>query len=165
MRRGRKEEQMVMNLKKWIGTLGTLAVIGSLALATVPELAKSRKPSKGRSVVVSKTDKKSSATKLKKTRVLKSVPEANPAGQKAKAPKEKKAPKSAKQKLAVGTQVNINTASAEEIAKLPRVGLKMAERIVEYRTAHKGFRSLDELRNVKGVGAKVLEGLKPFATL
>lgn len=156
---------MAMNLKKWVGILGALAVIGSLTLATVPSMAKGRKPRKNPSVLVTKVDKQTSATQPKKVRVLKSVPTVKAEGDKARAPKDKKTSKTPKQKLTVGTQVNINTASAEEIAKLPRVGLKMAERIVEYRTAHKSFKSLDELRNVKGVGAKVLEGLKPYATL
>ena len=77
----------------------------------------------------------------------------------------KKAAKPAKAKLAQGAKVNINTASADELAKLPRVGPKMAQRILEYRSAHKSFKSVDELRNVKGIGPKVLDGMRPYLAL
>ena len=77
----------------------------------------------------------------------------------------KKAPRAVKAKLPQGAKVNINSASAEELAKLPRVGPKMAQRIVEYRTAHKSFKSVDELRNVKGIGPKVLDGMRSYLSL
>ncbi len=48
---------------------------------------------------------------------------------------------------------------------LPHIGVKVAQRIVEYRSAHKGFKSVDELRNVKGCGPKVLERIRPYVTL
>lgn len=82
----------------------------------------------------------------------------------AKAPKKAKAPKATKadRLKAAGKSININTASAEELTALPRIGAKVAQRIVEYRTAHKGFKSIDELRNVKGVGPKLLDGIKPY---
>ena len=77
----------------------------------------------------------------------------------------KKAPRAVKAKLAQGAKVNINTASADELTKLPRVGPKMAQKIVEYRTAHKSFKTVDELRNVKGIGPKVLDGMRPYLAL
>ena len=79
---------------------------------------------------------------------------------KAKAPKVSKA-----EHLKAGKPINLNTASAEEMSGLPHVGAKVAQRIVEYRSAHKGFKSVDELRNVKGCGPKVLEGIRPYVTL
>lgn len=82
----------------------------------------------------------------------------------AKAPKKAKAPKASKadRLKASGKSININTANAEDFTALPRIGAKVAQRIVEYRTAHKGFKSVDELRNVKGVGPKLLESIRPY---
>ena len=161
---------MNKNLNAWIGTLGTLAIIGVLTLGGVPSLAKGRKPITGHSVLVTKTDAPAPATKAKKVSIkAPSTPKPSgeqASGAKADQPKSApKAPKASKAKLTVGNQVNINTATTEELAKLPRVGLKVAQRIVEYRTAHRSFKSVDELRNVKGVGAKVLEGIKPYAVV
>ena len=70
-----------------------------------------------------------------------------------------------KTKALPAEKVNLNTASAAQLSALPRIGPKVAQRIVEYRTAHKAFRSVDELRNVKGVGPKVLDGIRPYVTL
>ena len=58
--------------------------------------------------------------------------------------------------------LNINTASAEELQTLPNIGVQMAQRIVDYRTQHGKFVSVDALQNVKGIGTKTLEKLKPF---
>lgn len=61
--------------------------------------------------------------------------------------------------------IGLNTASAAQLESLPRVGPKMAQRIVEYRAIRGGFRRVEELREVKGIGAKTLEQLRPFVTL
>ena len=54
--------------------------------------------------------------------------------------------------------VNINTASAEEIAAtLNGVGLSKAQEIVRYREANGAFAHVDELVNVKGVGLKTVD--------
>lgn len=52
--------------------------------------------------------------------------------------------------------VNINTATAAQLATLKGVGSKRAEEIVDFRKQHGDFKSLDELTGVKGVSAKVL---------
>ena len=55
-------------------------------------------------------------------------------------------------------QVNINTASAEEIAAvLNGVGVSKAEKIVEYRNANGPFVHIDELVNVKGIGLRTVD--------
>ncbi|HEY6931090.1 MAG TPA: helix-hairpin-helix domain-containing protein [Thermoanaerobaculia bacterium] len=64
-----------------------------------------------------------------------------------------------------GKKVNINQASATQIALLPRVGAKQAERIVEYRKAHGQFAQAEELMEVKGVGEKLFGQLKPYVAL
>lgn len=59
------------------------------------------------------------------------------------------------------TIVNINTATSEELVeKLPRVGAKMAARIIEYRESNGGFKNIDELKNINGIGKKNFEKLK-----
>ena len=57
--------------------------------------------------------------------------------------------------------VNINTASATEIATLPGVGAKMAARIIEYRQKNGPFKKVEELMNVRGIGEKNFLKLKP----
>lgn len=58
--------------------------------------------------------------------------------------------------------LNINTASTEELQTLPNIGVQMAKRIVAYREQHGKFASVDALQDVKGIGAKTLEKLRPF---
>ena len=58
--------------------------------------------------------------------------------------------------------LNINTASVEELQTLPNIGVQMAQRIVNYREQHGKFASMEALQNVKGIGAKTLEKLRPF---
>ena len=64
-----------------------------------------------------------------------------------------------------GKKVNINQASAKEISNLPRIGIKVAERIVEYRQAHGAFSRIEDLMEVKGVGDKLFTELKPYLAL
>lgn len=63
------------------------------------------------------------------------------------------------------TSVNINTATAEELQSLPRIGPAMAQRIIAWREAHGGFRSVDELDAVPGIGPSMLENLRPLVTV
>lgn len=61
--------------------------------------------------------------------------------------------------LARGERIDINSATAEEIARLPRVGMSLAKRIVAYRAAHGAFQSAADLDRVSGVGAGLLAAL------
>lgn len=56
--------------------------------------------------------------------------------------------------------VNINTAAAEELSKLPGVGPVLSQRILEWRSAHGAFTSLDQLDAVAGIGPKMLQSLR-----
>ena len=61
--------------------------------------------------------------------------------------------------------ININTATAGELAKLPRVGEKMAQRIIEFRGKHGKFKRTQDLMKVKGIGEKVFRQLKDRITV
>lgn len=58
--------------------------------------------------------------------------------------------------------VSINTASAAELEALPGIGPATAQKIIEYRTLHGPFRSVDDLIHVSGIGPKTLEKLRPY---
>jgi competence ComEA-like helix-hairpin-helix protein len=60
------------------------------------------------------------------------------------------------------TAINLNTASMEEIEKLPGVGEDLARRIVEYRQTNGRFRRPEELLLLRGVGEKRFHALRPF---
>ena len=61
--------------------------------------------------------------------------------------------------------VNLNTASAAQLEELPGIGAKMALRIVEYRQKSGGFKKIEDLMNVKGIGEKAFLKLKPHLTV
>lgn len=59
--------------------------------------------------------------------------------------------------------ININTASKEELMELDGVGEIIAERIIEYRS-NRTFENVEELTNVKGIGEKKMESIRPYVT-
>ncbi len=61
----------------------------------------------------------------------------------------------------VGT-VNINTATPEQLELLPGIGESRANAVVAIRKQRGGFKSVDELTEVKGIGEVALERLRPF---
>lgn len=61
--------------------------------------------------------------------------------------------------------VNINSAGAAELQRLPGIGPSMAQRILDYRTENGRFKSIDELDEVKGIGPAKLAKMRPFVTL
>ncbi len=58
--------------------------------------------------------------------------------------------------------VDLNSASVEELQRLPGIGEKTAARIVEYRQQSGAFSALQDLRQVRGIGAATLEKIAPF---
>jgi competence protein ComEA len=68
-------------------------------------------------------------------------------------------------KAAAAAQVNLNTATAAELATLPGIGAKTADRIIEYRQKSGGFKKVEELMNVRGVGEKSFLKLKTLITV
>jgi len=59
-------------------------------------------------------------------------------------------------------KININTASAAELELLPGIGPALAGRIIEYRSGSGPFRTVDQLDDVKGIGPRTLEKLRPL---
>jgi competence protein ComEA len=62
---------------------------------------------------------------------------------------------------AASAVVDLNSATASDLDTLPGVGPVMAGRILDWRTAHGRFTSVDQLREVSGIGARTFERLKP----
>jgi competence protein ComEA len=62
------------------------------------------------------------------------------------------------------SKINLNRASAEELQTLPGVGPVLAQRMVEWRKAHGRYRTVDDLQEVKGIGRKRLEQLRPLVS-
>ena len=61
--------------------------------------------------------------------------------------------------------INLNTATLEQLDTLDGVGPGIAQRILDYRDQHGGFRRVEELAEVPGIGAKRLATLTPLVTV
>lgn len=68
-------------------------------------------------------------------------------------------------KPAPAGKININTASVEQLQALPGVGEKLAARIVEYRQRSGGFKSAQELVNVRGLGEKSFQKIQGYLSV
>ena len=59
--------------------------------------------------------------------------------------------------------VDVNQADWPELALLPNIGEQLAKRIIVYRDQHGGrFRDLDQLKDVRGIGPKTFDGMRPY---
>jgi competence protein ComEA len=64
-----------------------------------------------------------------------------------------------------GALVNLNTATVAELQTLPGIGAVLAQRIIDHRTKHGQFRSVDDLRQVEGIGEAKFAQLKDRVTV
>lgn len=60
------------------------------------------------------------------------------------------------------SRLNLNTATSEQLITLPGIGPSYAERILEWRNKNGNFTSIDQLLQIKGIGEKRLEELRPL---
>ncbi len=98
----------------------------------------------------------------RKARVASSSPAA--AGGKTSASNGPEEPKTSKT-VAVTSLVNINTATSAQLVALPGIGEVLANRIITYRDSHGPFSSIDQLDDVDGISASLVEKLRPLVTV
>lgn len=65
----------------------------------------------------------------------------------------------------VNGKININTASESDLTLLSGIGPSKAKKIIEYRNSHGSFKSLEEIKNVSGIGDKAFEKIKDYITI
>jgi competence protein ComEA len=61
-------------------------------------------------------------------------------------------------------RIDVNTATAADLERLPRVGPALAQRIIEYRQRHGPFQTSEDLRHVRGIGPSTVRLLEPLVT-
>ncbi|MEA4933801.1 MAG: ComEA family DNA-binding protein [Lawsonibacter sp.] len=76
-------------------------------------------------------------------------------------PEENKSPDS----LTEGEVINLNAADVYDLQRLPGIGEKRAQAIVEYREEHGPFRTVEDVTQVSGIGAGILAGMEEYATV
>lgn len=62
-------------------------------------------------------------------------------------------------------RISINSASLDELIKLPGIGEKSANKIIDYRNKYGNFKHIEELKNVSGIGDKKYEKIKELITI
>ena len=67
--------------------------------------------------------------------------------------------------LVFSLPLDLNGVSAEDLCLIPGIGESLAQEMIAYREKRKGFRSVEELQNVRGIGGKKFETFKKFLTV
>jgi comEA protein len=69
------------------------------------------------------------------------------------------------QSTAPKAKININTAPASELETLPRIGPKVAQRIIDFRTKNGNFKKVEEIMKIQGIGEKIFDQIKDLITV
>ncbi len=69
------------------------------------------------------------------------------------------------QKITLGIPVDINMESAEGLTALPGIGINLAKKIEQVRTERNGFKDINELRSIPGIGEKKFLKIAPHVRL
>jgi competence protein ComEA len=64
-----------------------------------------------------------------------------------------------------GETININTANLESLSGLPGIGPELAQRVVDYRSKNGSFKTIEDLKKVKGIGEKIYEKIAPLISV
>ena len=86
-----------------------------------------------------------------------------PAAEEPASPEEGLAKDSHPDSLLPGEVIDVNTADAYDLQRLPGIGEKRAQDIIAYREEYGPFQTVDELTEVSGIGPVILEGLREYA--
>ena len=129
--------------------------------STMPVMAKSTSDSSTKS-----SSKKSSTSKAKKTekkspKTKKGTTEKSSSAKKKTKSTKKKSHKASKTTKKKTGKVNINTADAKTLTEFTGIGPVTAKKIVAYRRKNGKFKNAKDLMNVKGIGEKTLQKMKP----
>jgi competence protein ComEA len=62
-------------------------------------------------------------------------------------------------------KININTATQAELETLPRIGPKVAQRVIDYRNQNGSFKKVEDIMKVKGIGEKIFAQIKDLITV
>lgn len=66
---------------------------------------------------------------------------------------------------AADKKIDINTASLAELQKLPRIGEKVAQRIIDFRKKNGRFKRVEEIMKVNGIGEEIFKKIKDLITV
>lgn len=69
------------------------------------------------------------------------------------------------QKITLGMPVSINTEGLEGLTAIPGIGPKTAQSIIREREKSGGFKSIDEIRSIRGIGPTIYEKIRPYLVL
>ncbi len=68
-------------------------------------------------------------------------------------------------KLAEGEKINLNGAAKEELMRVDGLGETLATRIIEYRESLGGFKTIEQIKDVNGIGEKLFEVIKNYLAI
>jgi len=163
---GPKTSQKIINYRENVGPFKSIEEIMKVSGIANKKFARMKEyisvgKTKGKKIVkeVKEEEWKSSVRTKRKKRVKASVENKSETRKKYRRTYSKKAAALA------GTKINLNTADVKELSKLPRVGPKTAQSIVDYRENIAPFKSVEEIMKIKGIGPKYFERMEEFITV